>query len=416
MAVHPDRGRIFRRCGCRDAVGKQFGARCPSLDHSTRHGSWAYAFDVPSTGGRRRQRCRSGFRTRRAAREALERALECERTGLDLDDDLTVAGYLTDWLRTKEDVLKPTTYARYRDHVHNDLIPAFGRLKLSDLRERHITAWTEAELARGRGRTSVYRAGATLSSALNTAVRTRRLADNPARYAVMLRPAAPERICWMPSQAAAFLRHNHDAYGDQLADAFEALLGTGMRRGELLGLHWPEVHLAEQVLLVRWNLTAVDNNHLHLGYPKTKASRNWVSLSARVVAALERRATAARAALPEGAPLEGLVFCQPDGAPLRPQQLLVTLRRRSAEIGLPRIGVHDLRHTAASIMISSKVPLAVVSKTLRHSTLSTTVNIYGHLLPHAARDAVTALCQALDDASPPSAIPGNGALAISDAA
>jgi hypothetical protein len=67
-------------------------------------------------------------------------------------------------------------------------------------------------------------------------------------------------------------------------------------------------------------------------------------------------------------------------------------------------------------MISSEVPLAVVSKTLRHSTLSTTVNIYGHLLPHAARDAVTALCQALDGASPPSAVPDGEASDLPDAA
>ncbi|MEU2208394.1 tyrosine-type recombinase/integrase [Streptomyces hygroscopicus] len=80
----------------------------------------------------------------------------------------------------------------------------------------------------------------------------------------------------------------------------------------------------------------------------------------------------------------GLVFCRLDGSPLRPQGVLVELRRRAAELGLPRIGVHDLRHTAATIMISSRVPLAVVSKTLRHSTLATTVNLYGHLLPHAA--------------------------------
>ncbi|MFE2188837.1 tyrosine-type recombinase/integrase, partial [Streptomyces sp. NPDC059455] len=59
---------------------------------------------------------------------------------------------------------------------------------------------------------------------------------------------------------------------------------------------------------------------------------------------------------------------------------------------------HDLRHTAATIMISSRVPLAVVSKTLRHSTLATTVNLYGHLLPHAARDAVAAIGTALERA------------------
>jgi integrase len=145
-------------------------------------------------------------------------------------------------------------------------------------------------------------------------------------------------------------------------------------------------------------MTAIDNNRLHLGKPKTKSSRNWVSLSPRVVAALHRRADAARAHLPEGAPLAGLVFCRPDGSPLRPQNVLDTLRRRTKEIGLPVIGVHDLRHTAATIMISSRVPLAVVSKTLRHSTLATTVNLYGHLLPQAARDAVAALERALERA------------------
>jgi integrase len=120
-----------------------------------------------------------------------------------------------------------------------------------------------------------------------------------------------------------------------------------------------------------------------------------VPVRSDVAAALDRQAALARAGQPPGTPLAGLVFCQPDGSPLRPQGILTELRRRSAAIGLPRIGVHDLRHTAATIMISSRVPLAVVSKTLRHSTLSTTVNLYGHLLPHAARDAVTAIDKAL---------------------
>ncbi|MFD8386672.1 site-specific integrase [Streptomyces sp. NPDC059679] len=183
-----------------------------------------------------------------------------------------------------------------------------------------------------------------------------------------------------------------------MADLFELLLGTGMRRGESLGLHWTDVHLAERILLVPWSLTAVNNNHLYLGHPKTKASRNWVSLAPRVVTALDRQAALARAGQPKGTPLEGLVFSRPDGSPLRPQGVLVELRRRAAELGLPRIGVHDLRHTAATIMISSRVPLAVVSKTLRHSTLATNVNLYGHLLPHAARDAVTAISTALERA------------------
>src|SRR5205807_9358530 len=86
------------------------------------------------------------------------------------------------------------------------------------------------------------------------------------------------------------------------------------------------------------------------------------------------------------------------GSPLRPQWVLDQLRRRTSEAELPTIGLHDLRHTAATIEIASGVPLAIVSKTLRHSTLSTTINLYGHLLPYAALDAVAALAEALDAA------------------
>ncbi|GAA0675665.1 hypothetical protein GCM10009548_51900 [Streptomyces malaysiensis subsp. malaysiensis] len=113
-----------------------------------------------------------------------------------------------------------------------------------------------------------------------------------------------------------------------MADLFEMLLGTGMRRGESLGPHWTHVRLAERMLLVRWSLTAVNNNHLYLGHPKTKAGRNWVSLAPRVVAALELQAALTRAGQPQGTPLEGLVFRRPDGSPLRPQGALVELRRR----------------------------------------------------------------------------------------
>ncbi|MFE7974873.1 tyrosine-type recombinase/integrase [Streptomyces shenzhenensis] len=83
-----------------------------------------------------------------------------------------------------------------------------------------------------------------------------------------------------------------------------------------------------------------------------------------------------------------MVFCRPDGRPLRPSAVLDRLRQLSEEAGVPRVTVHDLRHLAATLTITAGVPLTVVSKTLRHSTLSTTANIYSHLTRHAAREAV----------------------------
>ncbi|WP_078657152.1 tyrosine-type recombinase/integrase [Kitasatospora aureofaciens] len=112
------------------------------------------------------------------------------------------------------------------------------------------------------------------------------------------RPAAPERLCWTPQQASAFLRHNAETYNDIYADIFEVILGTGMRRGEALGLHWPDIHFQQRVLFVRWTLASVNNARLHLQAPKTRASRNWVSLSPRVTAALRRQPPATEAPTP----------------------------------------------------------------------------------------------------------------------
>ncbi|WP_406386620.1 tyrosine-type recombinase/integrase [Streptomyces sp. NBC_00211] len=174
-----------------------------------------------------------------------------------------------------------------------------------------------------------------------------------------------------------------------MADLFEFLIGTGMRKGEALGLHWDDVHLAERVLYVRCTLSAIDNNHLVITTPKTRTSRNWVAVSPRVATALQHRVRSrARRHSDPSDPFTGLVFCRPDGRPLRPHTVLDRLRQLSKEAGVPLVTVHDLRHLAATITITAGVPLTVVSKTLRHSTLSTTANIYSHLTQQAAREAV----------------------------
>ncbi|MFJ8538318.1 tyrosine-type recombinase/integrase [Streptomyces sp. NPDC093591] len=133
--------------------------------------------------------------------------------------------------------------------------------------------------------------------------------------------------------------------------------------------------------------------------PKTRSSKNGVAISPRV-AALQRRArSSGRTHSSPSALFTGLVFCRPDGRPLRPSAVLARLRQLSDEAGVPRVTVHDLRHLAATLTITAGVPLTAVSKTLRHSTLSTTASIYGHLTAsiyghltqQAAREAVDTL-------------------------
>ncbi|MFE7558190.1 tyrosine-type recombinase/integrase [Kitasatospora sp. NPDC057500] len=361
------------------------------------HGSWTYCVDLAPEDGRRRTRRRGGFASEGEAAQELAAVLEGQLSGAYEERRTTVADFLREWLAARKEELTANTYAGYKAYVERDLIPAFGRCRLLDLRPEQIEDWMAAQRKAGRGRVTLYRVVSTLRNALNHAVRSWRLKFNPAEHCVPTKPRAEERTCWTPKEAAAFLRHNAEQYADQLADLFEVLLGTGMRRGEVLALHWSDVHLMDRKLFVRWTLSAVDNGDLHFNQPKTEASRAWISLSPRVMAALHRQANLQMNAHPDGR-LEGLVFAHTDGSPLRPQWVLNQLRKRTAELALPRIGLHDLRHTAASIMIAEGIPIAIVSKTLRHATLATTINLYGHLFKDSADQAVNALARALDQA------------------
>ncbi|SOB81376.1 tyrosine-type recombinase/integrase [Streptomyces sp. 1331.2] len=381
-------GRVYRRCGCRDPQLKQLGTRCPRLAADTDHGTWTFAVDLPANGNRHTLR-RGGFPTEETARTALRRVLEGQDGGFSADPNQTVADYLTAWLQTKALTVKPTTLVRYRDYVTNDLIPNLGRIRLDELSHWHVADFAHAQIAHGRGRVTLYRCLATLSSALGDAVRQDRLPHNPARPSVLPRPASPERRIWTADEAARFLRYCHQA-DPFLADLFEVLIGTGMRRGEVLGLHWDDVHLDQHVLYVRYTLSAIDNARTVLTAPKTSSSKNWVAISPRVGTALRHRA-ATQGPIPPGA----LVFCKLDGQPLRPQRILDRLRQLSAQAGVPTIRVHDLRHLAATLPITAGVPLVTVSKTLRHGTLSTTANIYDHLTRQAAHDAVDTIAAIL---------------------
>lgn len=343
---------------------------------------------------------RSGFATKARAQAELTRVLECERSGVVVDDRQSVAEYLTEWLAEKVLTLKPTTMANYRDYVIKDLIPALGAVRLESLTHQHVMQFVHGQLDSGRGVVAVRRSVATLSSALNDAVRQRRLQVNVAKYAQMPKPAPYRPVCWTSDQAVAFLRYCA-AIDDALAELFEVLVGTGLRKGEALALHWADVDLEERVLFVRHTLSNVNNTTPVFTTPKTKTSLNWVGLSARVVAALRRQAARQRRqrlAAGESYHDQHLVFCRPNGEPLRPEYVLRHFHQLTHEAGLPRIRVHDLRHLAATLMIASRVPLGVVSKTMRHSTLSVTVNIYGHLARHTAHEAVEAMAATLNAA------------------
>ena len=199
---------------------------------------------------------------------------------------------------------------------------------------------------------------------------------------------------WTAEQAVTFLEHVAD---DRLGPLFEVLIDCGLRRGEVLALRWCDIDIERRALFVRRTLSDV-GGRLVFSEPKTRASTAGVGLPARVVTALEvqeMRQSMERAEWDSAYEDQGLVFARENGTPIRPEHVVKRFGPLCRAAGVPKITIHDLRHTAATLMIGSGVPLAVVSKVLRHTQVSITADLYGHLTPEIATSATDTFGAAL---------------------
>ncbi|MGH3848090.1 MAG: site-specific integrase, partial [Pseudonocardiaceae bacterium] len=224
------RGRVYRRCYCRGEDGRELGVHCPTLVGDRKHGTWAFAADVPSMDDRRRTMRRSGYPTKSAAQQALTEVLARHGAGVKVDDRQKTAAYLTRWLDDKRHKLKPKTMYRYIEIVTNELIPALGALPLEQLGHEHVAAFIAELDDAGRGAPTIRYVHAVLSSALGDAVKRRRLTHNVAQHVALPPVRAAERELWTVAQAVTFLDYAHQV-DDRLAELFEVIIGTGLRRG-----------------------------------------------------------------------------------------------------------------------------------------------------------------------------------------
>jgi integrase len=189
------------------------------------------------------------------------------------------------------------------------------------------------------------------------------------------------------------------AKDDRLCALYVLALSTGMRQGELLGLRWRDVDLDRGSLQVRTTLQKVRGQGLVFVEPKTSTSRRTITLSPSAVGALRQHRTRQLAERMACGPVwqDGdLVFPDPLGRPMDGIHLLryefVPLLKHA---GLPAVRFHDLRHTAATLLLLQGVHPKVVQEMLGHATISITLDTYSHVLPNMHRDASMALEQML---------------------
>jgi integrase len=167
-------------------------------------------------------------------------------------------------------------------------------------------------------------------------------------------------------------------------------LSLGLRRGEVLGLRWQDVDLAQKSITICQALARV-GGRLRFIEPKSLQSRRTIPLHDGLVAALRaHRRRQLEQRLSAGAQWvdSGLLFTTGKGTPIEPRALNEDFDRIVAKVNLRRVRLHDLRHACASFLLAQGVHPRVVMELLAHSQISLTMNTYSHVLPDAMREAV----------------------------
>ncbi len=321
----------------------------------------------------------------------------------ELDHDALPTDRLSTVAQVCDRVLKlmpvaATTKARYESLVAHHIVPHIGRERIEDVRPDQIQLLYSRLLSSGR-RTggggglspqTVKHVHALLGVIFKTARRWRLAASDIMQDVDTPKVPKSRRKVIAPELVAGFL----DVLGRSKYEIPITLAITmGLRRGEILGLRWSDVDLDGGKISVSQTLVEPESGELVFKAPKSDESRRTISMPASTVARLRTHKAAQRAIMLEmGQDYRrdlDLVCAQVDGNAVRPSRLTTAYRGLAALHGLGGVGLHDLRHTHATMLLEAGVDLKVVSARLGHSTITLTADTYAHVTEKLDRDATS---------------------------
>ena len=349
-----------------------------------------YVAQVRLENGKKKQRY---FKTAKEANTALRKMLhEKEQGTLPTGPQQLLKTYLDQWL---EQVHKPTirigSFNAYRIMLDKHIIPALGHIPLQRLSPQHVQGFYASKLSEGLSLRRVRGLHSVLHSALDNAVKWNLVGRN---VCDLVSPPVPKRHEIQPLTPEQAQHLLEAAREHKLETLLTLALATGMRRGELLGLRWQDIDFEAGCLHVRRSVGRIGKFGLIESEPKTQRSRRKIMLPAFVVAALKHHQQQQRAMRQEASSEwqdKDIVFCGKNGKYFDLTSLDYHFKRLLKSAGLPNIRFHDLRHSAATILLSMGVHPKVVQELLGHSNISMTLDIYSHVLPSIHQEAMSKL-------------------------
>ena len=305
----------------------------------------------------------------------------------------TVAGYLREWLDDYcKNRLSQRSLERYQGIIETYFIPAFGHVKLSELRAAHLRQHYDMIMARGRGQgkdsaNTVRFHHSVIHKALQTAVKKDLLNQNVADKVDLPRVMRKEMEIWTQDDINQFLGAAKDT---PYYVPFCTALYTGMRRSELLGLKWTDIDLQHGRIAISRGLHQLKGGTYIFAEPKSKTSRRSIAIPTSLTLLLKEHFKSQKMEDTVFGKRKGdsdLVFCTSKGGPLRPNTVTRAWTMVIKKCGVKRIRLHDARHTYASLMLLAGTNLKVVSERLGHSGIDVTADIYSHVMPGLDEEA-----------------------------
>lgn len=371
--------------------------------YKRKSGKWAARIDVGrNRDGRRLRRALGTYATRKDAERAERKALEALDRGIELLPRTTTLANIVDrFLADVRTRLEAKTVERYGELARLHIVPRLGTIPVGKLRAAHVSELYAHLLKEGsHGRRlsprTVHHVHRLLHRILSWAERMQLVERNVTRLVDAPKPSVTEAKALTADEVDAILVNSE---GSSWQPFFALAYATGARRGELLALTWDDIDIDAGKLMIRRSLVQTRGGTT---VKSTKTDRvRLVPLSRPAVEALRRvRSMQAAERLAAGPSYVdgGYVFAGPLGEPHAPHAASDAFRFYARRCRISTAKLHSLRHTAATLMIAAGKDIRTVAGILGHSTPSTTLNVYGHLVPGYAASAVDALADELEQA------------------
>ena len=349
--------------------------------------------------GKRVRKYRTFDTKRDATRAFNEHKVKKDRGTQIMPSEYTFAQWLDYWYK---DIILPqieeTTAYGYRGMIENYLKPQLGEIRLQKLTARDIQQYytwlmDEKELSPN----TVIKHHNLLTNTLNAAERQEYITKNPMRAVSPPKKRQREAKFYTSEQLGTLL---DKAVGTRLELPVYICAYLGLRRGELCGLRWSDVDLEHKTITIENTRTQAGKKEIEKG-TKTASSTRTLYLPdtlCDMLKAAKENQQACRAEYKNAYDDNDYVVVMEDGRPFRPNYLSELFGKFLADNDLPKIVLHELRHTFASLSNQAGIPAYNIGKALGHSTPATTQKIYTHLLDQTHMQAVEGVAAIADEA------------------